>query len=65
MDKLNKLALSKSDGHYNRSGHEVAAKAIVDTLVEEKIIDGKYVVYADSGPETSGRNRNGNALSLP
>jgi lysophospholipase L1-like esterase len=65
IDKMNKLVLSKSDGHYNRSGHEVAAKAIVDTLVDEKIIDGKYVVYADSGPETFGRNRSGNTLSLP
>jgi hypothetical protein len=65
IDTLNKLVLSKSDGHYNRRGHEVAAKAIIDTLVDEKIIDEKYVVSADSGPEAFGRNRNRNTLSLP
>jgi hypothetical protein len=31
------------DKHYNVNGHELVAKAIVETLIEEKILDKKYL----------------------
>jgi hypothetical protein len=64
-EKLDALRINKSDGHYNRRGHEIVAKAIIDTLVNEKIIDGKYVINAEIGPQALGRIRNGSASSLP
>ncbi len=30
-------------GHWNAYGHEIAAKAIVETLINNKIIDKKYL----------------------
>jgi hypothetical protein len=64
-EKLNKLRLSKTDDHYNRRGHEIAAKAIVDTLIDENIIDEKYLIVAEPGSETFGRDKNVKAIHLP
>jgi hypothetical protein len=62
---LNELRLGNSDSHYNRRGHEIAAGAIVDTLVDEKIIDLEYLVVADPGTETFSRDENVKAIHLP
>ena len=43
QEELNKVRLSADDGHYNKVGHEIAAKAIVETLVENRIIDEQYL----------------------
>jgi hypothetical protein len=33
----------KNDSHWNVNGHEIAARAVVETLVREQIIDEKYL----------------------
>jgi hypothetical protein len=38
-----KLRISKKDQHYNLRGHKIIAKAIVETLIDERIIDGRYL----------------------
>ncbi|MCC7202159.1 MAG: SGNH/GDSL hydrolase family protein [Nitrospirae bacterium] len=43
-DELNKIRLSADDGHYNKRGHEIAARAIIETLVKDRIIDERYVI---------------------
>jgi hypothetical protein len=42
-EKLNKLIFSKKDSHWNANGHEIAAKAIVETLKDERILDEEYL----------------------
>ncbi len=42
-EKLNKLRLNKEDQHYSIRGHEIAAKAIVETLLKAGIIDDRYL----------------------
>jgi len=42
-EELNKMRLSKDDGHYNKTGHEIVAKAIVETLINERIIPERYL----------------------
>ncbi len=42
-EELDKLKLSEEDGHWNVRGHEIAARAIVETLINEKIIPKKYL----------------------
>lgn len=42
-EELMKLRLSVDDGHYNKSGHEIAAKAIAETLLKARIIDEQYL----------------------
>lgn len=41
--ELNKVRLSVDDGHYNKRGHEIAARAIVETLVKAQIMDERYL----------------------
>ena len=41
--EVNKLRINSEDGHWNIRGHEIAAKAIVETLVENRIIDEQYL----------------------
>ena len=41
--ELDKLKFSKREGHWNAYGHEIAAKAIVETLINNKVIDKKYL----------------------
>jgi lysophospholipase L1-like esterase len=33
------------DSHWNRLGHELAAMAIVDTLIQEQLLPEKYLIY--------------------
>ncbi|MEF9438604.1 MAG: SGNH/GDSL hydrolase family protein [Candidatus Mariimomonas ferrooxydans] len=41
--ELNSLRIAQKDSHWNKRGHEIAAKAIVQTLIKEDIIDKRYV----------------------
>ena len=41
--ELDKIKFSEGDGHWNAYGHEMAAKAIVETLINNNIIDKKYL----------------------
>jgi hypothetical protein len=40
---LDEIKFSKEDGHWNVHGHAIAARAIVETLIHQKIIDKKYI----------------------
>jgi lysophospholipase L1-like esterase len=42
-EELDKLKFSSTDGHWNVKGHKIAARAIVETLIKEDIIDRKYL----------------------
>lgn len=37
-------------GHWNRTGHQITASAIVDTLVEKHLIDAQYLNYTYASP---------------
>lgn len=41
--ELNSLRITQKDSHWNKRWHEIAAKAIVQTLIKEDIIDKRYV----------------------
>lgn len=41
--ELNRLIISRKDAHWNILGHETAARGIMKTLVQNGIIEGKYV----------------------
>jgi len=38
-----KIITINRDDHWNKAGHEIAAKAILSTLIEEGILDRKYI----------------------
>jgi hypothetical protein len=42
-EKMDKLRISKSNGHYSRRGHEIVAKAIVEILATQKLLSPKYL----------------------
>lgn len=41
--ELDKITFNERGGHWNSYGHEIAAKAIVETLINNKIIDKQYL----------------------
>jgi hypothetical protein len=41
-EELSKLVFP-DDNHWNVHGHEIAARAIVETLINENVIDKKYL----------------------